>query len=69
LVDFPGVLDSNLHQTHHSNNFPLPSHQNFAPEHTANMSDWVGPGLYRIESYKDRGVAIAVKDGKNVVLK
>jgi hypothetical protein len=36
---------------------------------TANMSDWIGPNLYRIESYKDRGVAIAVKDGKNVVLK
>ena len=36
---------------------------------TANMSDWVGPNLYRIECYKDRKAAIAVKDGTNVVVK
>lgn len=33
------------------------------------MSDWIGPNLYRIEYYKDRKAAIAVKDGTNVVVK
>jgi hypothetical protein len=34
------------------------------------MSDWIGPNIYRIESYKDRKASIAVKDGStNVVVK
>ena len=36
---------------------------------TANMSDWIGPNIYRIESYKDRKASIAVRDGTNVVIK
>jgi hypothetical protein len=37
---------------------------------TAIMSDWIGPNIYRIESYKDRKASIAVKDGStNVVVK
>ena len=63
------VLDSSSHhQLHHSNLFPSPQQQLYT-RNTAKMSDWIGPNLYRIESYKDRGVAVAVKDGKNVVLK
>ncbi|KAM0690443.1 hypothetical protein Q7P36_009210 [Cladosporium allicinum] len=33
------------------------------------MSDWIGPNIYRIESYKDRKASIAVRDGTNVVIK
>ena len=34
------------------------------------MSDWIGPNNYRIESFQNRGAAIAVRaDTTNVVQK
>jgi hypothetical protein len=37
------------------------------------MSDWIGPNVYRIESYKDRHAAVALTggaraDGTSVVI-
>ena len=33
------------------------------------MSDWIGPNIYRIESYIDRKATVSARDGSNVVLK
>jgi hypothetical protein len=64
-------MNFDLDQAHHSNIFLLqPLTPTLRTRNTAIMSDWIGPNNYRIESFQNRGAAIAVRaDTTNVVQK